>query len=111
MANPENSKLFEVEENKDERTNDENVSNLATDEVLQKDTGTALVDATNKTLKRKYKTNKDMKAKKTKASNKGNITTEEKQKKTGKKKVIKYSISSITVRNQLTSYSQYLYPH
>ena len=51
MANPENSKLFEVEENKDERTNDENVFNLATGEVLQKDTGTALVEATNETLK------------------------------------------------------------
>ena len=38
MANPENSKLFEVEENKEERTNDENVSNLVTCEVLQKDT-------------------------------------------------------------------------
>ena len=59
VANPENSKLFETEKNEEEMSsNDERESHLPTDEVPEAETGTALVDATNKMLKRKNKTKK-----------------------------------------------------
>ena len=52
VANPENSKLFETEKNEEEmRSNDESESHLPTDKVREAETGTALVDATNRTLK------------------------------------------------------------
>ena len=46
------------------RSNDESESHLPTDKVPEAETGTALVDATNKTLKQKNKTKKVVKGKK-----------------------------------------------
>ena len=96
VANPENSKLFDIEKSKEEmRSHDENVSHLATDKVPETKTSKALVDTTNKTLKRKYKTKKVVKAEKAKTSNKENAPEEKKQMKTGKTKVSSYSICDI----------------